>query len=77
VDVVSAIPNTTSIAVFVEKNPQPLTAVFNFSNGALPEVRVAVKMGQTSNVKVVAKTADGKFYSAQKEVKVTTGGCGG
>ncbi len=33
-------------------------------------------MGQTSNIKVVAK-ADGKFYTASKEVKVTIGGCGG
>jgi sulfur-oxidizing protein SoxY len=32
-------------------------------------------MGQTSNVRVVIK-ADGKFYTAAKEVKVTVGGCG-
>jgi sulfur-oxidizing protein SoxY len=33
-------------------------------------------MGQTSNVIAVIK-ADGKFYTATKEVKVTIGGCGG
>jgi sulfur-oxidizing protein SoxY len=76
VDVVSTIPNTTSIAILVEKNPFPLSATFEFSNGALPEVSARLKLGQTSVVKVVAK-ADGKFYSAQKEVKVTVGGCGG
>jgi sulfur-oxidizing protein SoxY len=32
-------------------------------------------MGQTSNVHVVVK-ADGKLYTAVKEVKVTIGGCG-
>lgn len=76
VDVVSNIPNTTSIAILVEKNPQPLCAHFDFANGALPEVSARLKMGQTSLVKAIAK-ADGKFYTAQKEVKVTVGGCGG
>lgn len=76
VDVVSNIPNTSSIWILVEKNPQPLSASFNFANGALPEVSARLKMGQTSMVKAVAK-ADGKFYIAQKEVKVTVGGCGG
>ena len=76
IDVVSNIPNTTSISIFVDKNPSPLSAHFDFANGALPDVSVRLKMGQTSTVKAVAK-ADGKFYSTQREVKVTAGGCGG
>lgn len=76
VDVVSTIPNTVSIAILVEKNPLPLSAHFDFANGALPEAAVRLKLGQTSLVKAVVK-ADGKFYIAQKEVKVTVGGCGG
>jgi sulfur-oxidizing protein SoxY len=76
VDVISNIPKTSSIAILVEKNPQPLCAQFEFSNGALPEASARLKMGQTSLVKAIAK-ADGKFYTAQKEVKVTVGGCGG
>lgn len=76
VEVISNIPNTSSIAILVEKNPQPLSAHFEFANGALPEVSARLKMGQTSLIKAVAK-ADGKFYTAQKEVKVTVGGCGG
>ncbi|MEW5882257.1 MAG: thiosulfate oxidation carrier protein SoxY, partial [Pseudomonadota bacterium] len=39
-------------------------------------VSTRIKMGQTSNVYAVVK-ADGKFYVASKEVKVTLGGCGG
>ena len=35
-----------------------------------------VKMGQTSDVYALVK-ADGKYYYAKKEVKVTIGGCGG
>ncbi len=76
VTVASKIPGTSSLSVFVEKNPMPLSAHFAFANGALPEARVNVKMGQTSLVKVVA-IANGKAYMTQKEVKVTMGGCGG
>jgi sulfur-oxidizing protein SoxY len=76
VDVVSNIPNTSSIAILVDKNPFPLSAEFDFSNGALADVSARLKLSQTSLVKAVAK-ADGKFYIAQKEVKVTVGGCGG
>ena len=77
VDVASNIPNTISLAVLVDKNPFPLTSAFDFANGAVPEMASRVKIGQTSLVEVVAKTADGKFYIAKKEVKVTVGGCGG
>jgi sulfur-oxidizing protein SoxY len=77
VDITSKIPNTVSISVLVDKNPFPLSASFDFAEGALPDVSVRLKLSQTSNVKAVAKTADGKFYTVQKEVKVTVGGCGG
>lgn len=77
VDVTSSIPNTTSISIFVDKNPTPLSAHFEFSNGALPDVSVRLKIGNPSVVRAVAK-ADGKFYGAQsKEVKVAAGGCAG
>ncbi len=76
VSAVSNIPNTTALAILVDKNPQPLSSYFEFANGAVPDVAVRLKLGQTSMVRVVAK-ADGKFFVAQKEVKVTVGGCGG
>lgn len=76
IDIVSNIPNTISLAVLVDKNPAPLSGVYYFSNGALPDVSMRLKLGQTSIVRVVAKTSDGKFYQAQKEVRVTAGGCG-
>jgi sulfur-oxidizing protein SoxY len=76
IEIASTVPNTQQISVFIDKNPLPLAASFDFANGAQPSVAVRLKMGQTSNIRVVAK-ADGKFYSATKEVKVTVGGCGG
>jgi sulfur-oxidizing protein SoxY len=76
IEVTSNIPGTTSIAVLAEKNPYPLVAKFDFAEGALPFVKVNIKMGETSDVRVVA-TAGGKSYQAAKEIKVTIGGCGG
>jgi sulfur-oxidizing protein SoxY len=75
--VLSNIPNTVSISVLSLKNPLPLAASFDFANGAVPEVQVRVRLAETTQVRAVIKTADGKFYAAQKEVKVTVGGCGG
>ncbi|HZV55292.1 MAG TPA: thiosulfate oxidation carrier protein SoxY [Rhodocyclaceae bacterium] len=77
VEVISNIPNTISIAVMSLKNPQPLSAAFDFANGALPEIQVRVRLAETTQVKAVVKTADGKYFTTQKEVKVTVGGCGG
>jgi sulfur-oxidizing protein SoxY len=73
--VTSRIPNTQSIAIIAEKNPFPLAAVFDVSAGGEGYASTRLKMGQTSDVRAVVK-ADGKFYTAVKEVKVTVGGCG-
>ena len=76
IEITSNIPGTTAIAVVIEKNPFPLAAKFNFTDGALPFVKLNAKMGETSHVRVVA-TAGGKHYAATREIKVTIGGCGG
>ena len=76
IEIVSNIPGTRSIAVIIEKNPFPLAGRFNFMEGALPFVKLNVKMGETSDVRVVAE-AGGKHFTAAKEIKVTIGGCGG
>ena len=73
---VSRIPNTDMMAYLIENNPNTVTAVFDIPAGTLAEVQTRVKMGKTSNVMVLAR-ANGKVYAAQKEVKVTVGGCGG
>jgi sulfur-oxidizing protein SoxY len=76
VEVTSKIAGTEAIAIVVEKNPSPLAADFHLANGAEGYISTRIKMGQTSNVRVVVK-AGGKTYAAVKEVKVTIGGCGG
>lgn len=73
--VTSKIANTQSISILSEKNPFPLAASFDIMGGVEGYVSTRVKMGQTSNIRAIVK-ADGKFYTAVKEVKVTVGGCG-
>lgn len=77
IEIQSNIPGTTSISVLIEKNPFPYAATFDVSQGALPFVALRVKIGESTDVRAVIAAADGKFYTAQKEVKVTIGGCGG
>ena len=76
VGVTSAIPKTESIAILIEKNPNMLAALFEIPAGTDPAISTRVKMGQTSNVYALVK-ADGKYYVASNEIKVTLGGCGG
>ena len=76
VGVVSKLPKTEQIVIMIEKNPNMVAASFSIPDGTLADVQTRVKMGQTSDVYAMVK-ADGKFYVAKKEVKVTLGGCGG
>jgi sulfur-oxidizing protein SoxY len=76
IEIQSNIPGTTSLIVLIEKNPFPLAGKFDFSAGALPFVKLNVKIGESSDVRVIAEAA-GKHYVATREIKVTIGGCGG
>lgn len=72
----SRIPGTESIAVLVEKNPNPLAATFDIPAGTEPVITTRVKMAETSGVFALVK-AKGKFFVARKDIKVIVGGCGG
>ena len=76
IEITSRLPGTSSIAVVVDKNPFPLVGKFDFMEGAVPFVKLNLKMGETSEVRVIAQ-AGGRSYVASKEIKVTIGGCGG
>lgn len=76
VTISSDLQNVESISVVVTNNPTPLAASFDMAANSLPSISVRIKMGQSSSVMAIVK-ADGKLYSAQKDVKVTIGGCGG
>ena len=76
IGVTSNIPKTESIAILIEKNPNLLAAVFDIPTGTEASISTRVKMAQSSNVYALVK-ADGKYYVAAKDIKVTLGGCGG
>jgi sulfur-oxidizing protein SoxY len=71
------LPGVKRLALLVEKNPNTLAAVFDVTDALEPNFSTRVKMGQSSNVFAVAMLSDGKVLFAQKEIKVTLGGCGG
>jgi sulfur-oxidizing protein SoxY len=73
----TTLPGVQRLLLLVEKNPSVLSAMFELSDAVEPAVGTRVKMGQSSHVYAVAMLADGRVLYAQKEVKVTLGGCGG
>jgi sulfur-oxidizing protein SoxY len=76
ISVTTTLADVTSISFLVSENPVALVASYKIPAGTLPNVANRIKMAKTSNVIVVVE-AGGKLYSANKEVKVTVGGCGG
>ncbi len=76
IEIFSSIPKTQNIYILVDKNPSPLTASFYFSAKTLPFLSTRIKMRESSKLIVVVKTQEHKFFSTQREVKVTIGGCG-
>ena len=72
----SRLAGTESITLLIEKNPNPLAASFNIPAGTEASVSTRVKIGESSDVYALVK-ADGKFFMAKKEIKITLGGCGG
>ena len=77
VEISSNIANTRSLAIFADKNPMPMCSAIEFSSWVLPYVRAQLKLSETTRIRAVAKTSDGKSYVAFREIKVTLGGCGG
>lgn len=77
VGVASSAAGVKRLLLLVEKNPSALAASFTVLDGTEANVSTRVKMGQSSNVFGVAMLADGRVLYAQKEIKVTLGGCGG
>ncbi|SRR5258706_439048 len=76
ISVESRLPRTQAIAFVIEKNPSILSANFDIPEGTDAFVTTRVKMAETSNVYALVR-ADGRYFHAVKEIKVTAGGCGG
>lgn len=77
IEIMSNIADSRSLAIFADKNPMPLCANLEFAGAALPYTRIQLKLAETTRLRAVVNTADGKTHVAFREVKVTLGGCGG
>ncbi|WP_354116070.1 thiosulfate oxidation carrier protein SoxY [Bradyrhizobium sp. LA7.1] len=70
--------HVTDVLVIADSNPSPRVAAFRFtamSGRAAAATRI--RLAGTQVVSVLARTSDGKLFMAQRQVKVTVGGCGG
>ena len=71
-----SLEKATRVALFQSADPEALVAIWDIPEVGIPNYAVRIKMAKTGTVAVVAEV-DGKLYKAQKDVKVTAGGCGG
>ncbi|PJG50869.1 thiosulfate oxidation carrier protein SoxY [Bradyrhizobium forestalis] len=76
ISVTTTLDKVSSISFFVAENPFALAASYKIPDGTIPAVANRLKMAKTTKLTAIVE-ADGKLYSATKEVKVTVGGCGG
>jgi sulfur-oxidizing protein SoxY len=76
VTVATEIEGVTQIAIVIDENPNPLSAVFDIGEMSLADVSTRIKIGKSSVARAYVKTSD-KVFMTSKEVKVTIGGCGG
>src|SRR4249920_678349 len=68
----------SDILVVADGNPNPGVATFHFSPmSGKAAASTRVRLAATQNIIAVAKTSKGEFFTNQKLVKVTIGGCGG
>ena len=75
ITVSSTLENVESITIYAASNPSPLTSSYQLSSLSIPFVSTRIKMKKTGDIIAVVQS-DGKLYSATKEVRVTTDGCG-
>lgn len=76
ITVESTLSDVKSMLIFVEKNPTPLAARFDFRVDMEAFVSLHIKMNESSDVMVIAVAENGTAHSTKKWVKVLQGGCG-
>jgi sulfur-oxidizing protein SoxY len=75
IEVSTTLPQVESIAIIVDKNPQPLVANTNLS-GAEPFIGLHIRMHETSAVRAMVRS-EGQLYTNATLIKVTVSGYGG
>ncbi len=68
----------SEVILLADGNPRAGIAPFHFTPlSGVAEANTRIRLANTQNIVAIAKTSDGKFYTASKQVRVTIGGCGG
>jgi sulfur-oxidizing protein SoxY len=73
----SSANDTRELMLIVDGNPNPLALHLTLAAGVEPMVEARVKLAQSSTVRGVVRTADGRALQASRDVKVTIGSCAG
>lgn len=68
--------NVDTLHIVVDKNPEPYICRYYVGDSGRAEISTRIKMGETSDVRGIAVTKDGKVYMGKNNVRVVTGGCG-
>lgn len=67
-----------NVYIITDKNRRPLNARMALTPDAGKlAMSTNIRMGETSDVRVIAEMSDGSLYQFRQKVKVTVGGCGG
>jgi len=74
VSIDTTLEGVTQFAFIAENNARPLSASFDMSEEMAGFVGIRMRMGKTGKV-IALVTAGDKIYKAEKNVKVTAGGC--
>ena len=75
VELASKLPGVKRLWLVSEKNPVALLAAFELSDALEPRLATQIKLAESGMVYGIAQMSDGKLLMAQKDVKVTLGGC--
>jgi sulfur-oxidizing protein SoxY len=77
ITITSTLKEIDTVAIFAEHNPFAHIASFRLFGPAAYNITARLKMAASGYVIVIVKTRDEQYFSTQKMVKVTVGGCGG
>lgn len=69
------IAGTDLMALMIQKNPIPMSAVFRIPPDTEPRVSTRIKMGETSTIYGIVR-ANGNFYVGSTTINVRAGGGG-
>jgi len=73
----TAAEHVTDLWIAADGNPNPGVIALSFGpDSGKAAVQLRIRLAQSQTVHALARMNDGSLWTARREVKVTTGGCG-